>query len=234
MEPACHCCKKGPPEVALKRCAGCSQTQCCSRECQKKDWKSHKQTCGKPQPSTATLGASPSESKPAPSRPLRDLSFTRLDRGTWLHDRLETETYQLLVDAYRLRVEDTYVFCGERMEGSLYATGSHGLSGFRTFLKKAATVPGLLPPWWNDGKKRACEQLGMDRSQWSHLQCPVDEGDIHDHYEDCLFPMKLRMLGDAICGLHPCGRDGTAMRKYMMEKERHQLWVDILSYDRSD
>ncbi|ETS00346.1 putative MYND domain protein, partial [Trichoderma reesei RUT C-30] len=234
MESACNSCKKGPPEVTLKQCSGCSQTQYCSHECQKKDWKSHKKTCRKTQSSNAaskastsgastsgasTSGASTSESKSASARPTHDMPFTRLDQGTWLHDRPERETYQLLIDAYRLRVEDTYTFRGELMEGSLYDNGSHGLRGFRKFLKKAATVPGLLPPWWNDEKKRACEQLGMDKSQWSDLHYAVDKSDIRDHYKDSLFPMKLRMFGDAIYGFNPSGTDGTVMRMIMMAKE---------------
>ncbi|KAL6866581.1 hypothetical protein J3F83DRAFT_761635 [Trichoderma novae-zelandiae] len=227
METACHFCEKGPPEVTLKRCAGCSKAQYCSRECQKADWKSHKKTCGKTQPSaaapktsTATPKASSSETKPASSRPTHAMPFTRLDQGIWLHDRPETETYQLLVDAYRLRVEDTYTFRGEFMEGSLYATGSSGLRGFRKFLKKAATIPGLLPPWWNAESKAACERLGMDRSQWSDLRCAVEKSDIIDHYKDTLFPMKLRMFGDAIYGWNPSGTDGTGMRKQMMAMEQ--------------
>ncbi|XP_044715023.1 MYND finger domain-containing protein [Hirsutella rhossiliensis] len=38
----CNSCKKSPPEVALKRCAKCSTTPYCSRDCQKTDWKVHK------------------------------------------------------------------------------------------------------------------------------------------------------------------------------------------------
>ncbi|PTB64550.1 hypothetical protein BBK36DRAFT_1097040, partial [Trichoderma citrinoviride] len=209
--------KRGPPDATPKQCSGSSQTQYCSGESQKVDWKSHEKTCGKTQPSTATSTsgastteassseASSTESKPGSSRPTHDMPFTRLDQGIWLHDRPEMETYKLLIDAYRLRVEDAYVFRGELMKGSLYATRSSGIQGFRKFLEKAATVPDLLPPWWNDEKKRACENLGMEESQWSSLSYCVEKSDIIDHYKDRLFPMKLRMLGEAIYGEHPSG-----------------------------
>ncbi|TFA98138.1 hypothetical protein CCMA1212_010134 [Trichoderma ghanense] len=191
------------------------------RSREKAESKSHKgETCGKSQPSTATPGASTSKIKPASSRPGHDMPFTRLYQGIWLHDRPEAETYELLIDTYRLRVEDTYVFRGELMEDSLYATRSSGLRGFRKFLEKAAAVPGLLPAWWNEEKKAACEKLGMTRSQWSDLHCAVEKSDIIDHYKDPVFPMKLRMLGVTVYGLHPSGTDGTVMRKLMMTREQ--------------
>ncbi len=74
------------------------------------------------------------------------MPFTRLDEGTWLHNRPETDVYKLLVDAYRLRVEDTHIFKGEAMEDSVYAGCKSGRRSFRKFLRKAATIPGLLPP----------------------------------------------------------------------------------------
>lgn len=112
------------------------------------------------------------------------MPFTRLDNGTWLHNRPEIDVYRLLIDAYRLRVEDTYVMEGDFMEGSIYAGNTDGLRGFRNFLRRAATVSGLLPPWWNNEKKAACEQLGMDTSQWSDLRCAVEKHDIIEQYGD--------------------------------------------------
>ncbi|KAL6802427.1 hypothetical protein J3E68DRAFT_396270 [Trichoderma sp. SZMC 28012] len=156
------------------------------------------------------------------------MPFHRLDEGTWLHNRPETDVYKLLIDAYRLRVEDTYVFKAELMEDSIYAGCKNGRRGFRKFLRKAATVPGLLPPWWTKEKSAACEKLGMDSSQWHSLRCAVEKSDIMEHYGDRLFPMQLRMLADAVCGIHPCGTDGTAMRKFRMVIERAEAKNTII------
>lgn len=168
-------------------------------------------------------GASTSEStRLSPPKGLDQpisMPFTRLDNGTWLHDRPEIDVYKLLIDAYRLRVEDTYVMEGEFMEGSLYAGNAHGLPGFRKFLKTAATVSGLLPPWWNDEKKEACERLGMVKSQWSDLRYAIEKHDVIEHYGDRLFPMQLRMLAEAVYKRGPGGCDGTAMRKMMVSME---------------
>ncbi|KAL7946592.1 hypothetical protein V8C42DRAFT_321153 [Trichoderma barbatum] len=131
------------------------------------------------------------------------MPFHRLNEGTWLHNRPEADVYKLLVDAYRLRVEDTYVFKGELMEDSIHAGRKSGIHGFRKFLKCAATVPGLLPPWWNKEKRKACEKLGMDESQWANLRFATQKSDIMEHYGDRLFPMQLRMLAEAVYGIHP-------------------------------
>ncbi|KAM0466375.1 hypothetical protein ACHAPV_001334 [Trichoderma viride] len=154
------------------------------------------------------------------------MPFTRLDNGTWLHNRPEIDVYRLLIDAYRLRVEDTYVMEGDFMEGSIYAGNTDGLRGFRNFLRRAATVSGLLPPWWNNEKKAACEQLGMDTSQWSDLRCAVEKHDIIEQYGDPQFPMQLRMLAEAVYRRGPDGSDGTAMRKMMASMETGESEAD--------
>jgi hypothetical protein len=46
-EPKCTACKKRKSELetSLKYCAKCKEAEYCSRECQKDDWKRHKQFC---------------------------------------------------------------------------------------------------------------------------------------------------------------------------------------------
>ncbi|PNP49149.1 hypothetical protein THARTR1_10073 [Trichoderma harzianum] len=161
------------------------------------------------------------------------MPFARLDQGTYLHNRPETDVYKLLIDAYRLRVEDTYVFKAELMEDSIYAGCKSGRRGFRKFLRKAATIPGLLPPWWTKEKSAACEKFGMDPSQWQNLQCAVEKSDIMEHYGDRLFPMQLRMLAEAVYGIHPCGIDGTRMRRLMMAAERAEGRIIIMDVSKS-
>lgn len=231
MDARCNACGKGPPEVSLKRCAKCSTTPYCSRECQKVDWKAHKKICSN---NHSTNAASPRLSNSGSTRlsPPKGLDqpismpFTHLDKGTWLHNRPEIDVYRLLIDAYRLRVEDTYTMEGEIMEGSLYACNTDGLRGFRDFLRTAATISGLLPPWWNDEKRTACERLGMDASQWSDLRCAVEKSDIIEQYGDPQFPMQLRMLAEAVYRRGPGGSDGTATRKMMASMERGALGSD--------
>lgn len=219
----CSICEKSPPEVTLKRCAKCSTTPYCSRECQKKDWKAHKKICGSQANSTTPSSTNSTTRNLSPPKGLeRGISspFTRLDQGTWLHDRPEKDVYGLLIDAYRLRVEDMYNIEGDIDEDSLYAGLENGLHGFRRFLKRVTSRPGLLPPWWNASKTKECEELGMTPAQWFNLSCAVEKGDIIENYGDPQFPMQLRMFAEAVYGSAPGGTSGTAMRQMMMSMEQ--------------
>ncbi|KAB5551435.1 hypothetical protein GE09DRAFT_172457, partial [Coniochaeta sp. 2T2.1] len=241
---ACQTCQKSPPEVTIKKCAKCSTTPYCSRDCQKADWKSHKKTCGK----GPGAGSAPEENNFAPdttgdndsasafSRMLRDSlpgsaagghttkmggtpnppkgvdgpitkPFTRLDNGTWLHDRPEKDVYRLLIDAYRLRMEDEYNLEGAADEDSIYGGASNGSAGFKRFLTKIEKKNrNLLPGWWDESKKAACMALGRQRG-WSNLNQAIEKADIIEQYGDPQFPMQLRMFAEPVYGSAPGGGD---------------------------
>ncbi|EQL02299.1 hypothetical protein G6O67_007491 [Ophiocordyceps sinensis] len=200
----CNSCKKSPPEVALNKCAKCSTTPYCSKDCQKADWKVHKKICAK-QADAAANSSGP---------------FTRLENGTWLHDRSEKDVYGLLIDAYRLRAEDMYKIEGEADADSLYGGAADGLRGFKLFLERVERCPGLLPPWWDANKKEECETLGMTASQWHNLRARVEKSDIIKHYGEPKFPMQLRMFAEAVYGRAPGGTNGTSMRRMMAAVEQ--------------
>ncbi|KAL6883163.1 hypothetical protein HDV57DRAFT_495578 [Trichoderma longibrachiatum] len=199
MATSCQNCSKSQPEVTLKKCAKCQTTPYCSRDCQKADWKQHKKVCGKTQGDTqAPMG------KP----------FTRLSNGVWLHDRPESETYELLTDAYRLRVWDD-----KNAGGSVNKSGE----GFQRFLDTAESRRGLLPPWWNQERREACEALGRDPSHWCSLSTPVNKNSIIQRYGEDKFPMQLRMFAEQVLGNGPGGQSGRAMLGMMVRMEGGEL-----------
>ncbi|AEO69034.1 uncharacterized protein THITE_2119025 [Thermothielavioides terrestris NRRL 8126] len=216
MAEQCSACHKSPPEVTLKRCAKCQATPYCSRDCQKADWKVHKKVCGKNGNNAPKAGTTLSPSKGL-DQPIAQ-PFTRLDNGTWLHNRPEKDVYRLLIDAYRMRAEDNHNIEGKA--DGVYGGAPDGLKGLKRFVQLAASRPGLLPPWWNDEKQRECEEFGMDPSQFQNLRRPVQKSDIIEHYGDSRFPMQLRMFAEAVYGRGPGGQDGTFMRKAMMAMEQ--------------
>lgn len=227
MAQCCTACQKAPPEVTLKRCAKCSVTPYCSRDCQKADWKVHKKVCGRNKGTTPDSSSDPEASMAGTMlSPPKGLDqpitqpFTRLHNGTYLHDRPEKDVYHLLIETYRMRVEDNYKLEGEIDDDSLYAGAPNGLKGFKRFLRLAASRPGLLPPWWNAEKQLECERFGMDSSQFQDLRCAVEKSDIIEHYGDPRFPMQLRMLAEAVYLRGPAGQDGSFARKMMVAMEQ--------------
>ena len=235
----CSQCRKAPPEVQLKYCAKCHATQYCSRNCQKADWKSHKKNCGNHGPGASDGGnsnASPSAGRVSAVKGLdghNDKPFTRLDKGTWLHDRPEKDVYRLLIDSFRMRLEDSYVFDCQNTEGTIYAGEPHSLPAFRRFLAKVASRPGMLPPWWTDEKKAECERMGMShrKSNWHNLAFAVEKKDVVEHYGDPQFPMQLRMFAETVYGNVPGGSNGKALRTMLMELEngKSNLQTSLLS-----
>lgn len=222
----CQTCKKTPPQVALKRCAKCSSTNYCSRDCQKADWKSHRKTCGRQDagqssPGSSNRGAAGGAGSPPKGLDLRIPDpFTRLDSGKWLHDRPEVDVYRLLIDSYRMRMEDNYKIEGNADEDSIYGGASDGVVGFRRYLQRVSSKAGLLPSWWTVENVDLCEKLGKAGGEdWYDLGTCIEKSDIIEHYGDPQFPMQLRMFGEAIYGTAPGGMNGTAMRKMLASME---------------
>ncbi|KAF3055451.1 hypothetical protein CFAM422_013076 [Trichoderma lentiforme] len=151
-----------------------------------------------------------------------EMPFTRLDKGTWLHKRPETDVYKILAEAYRLLATEAHFYEGEWMAAMLWGCNLDQ-PGFQRFLRKAATRRGLLPPWWNREKEAACEQFFVNLPERPKMEYIEEIRTIMDHYGDRLFPLQLRMLAEAVYGTHPCGTDGTVMRELMMREERGEL-----------
>ena len=113
-------------ELKLKCCGACKTTFYCSKDCQTQDWPTHK--------------AAHRRAKPKSPADFID-SF---DQKSWIHQFNEQETFKRLVDCYRIRVEDSYVFGGELTD--LYANESP-MNEFKEFLTKAESRDGILPSW---------------------------------------------------------------------------------------
>lgn len=206
---ACRRCKKPEPsnptpEQRLKRCSRCRNSLYCSRACQRADWKTggHKRSC--------TFGA--------------------MANNCYL-DSLpsEEEAMDQLIDAYRLRVEDDFMYRGhlhgrytEKAENNAdeqeqqQDEESPALRDFRHFLDLAEAQIGkdqqqqssddakkssILPSWWSSEKRAICERRAMGTG-WSALHRAVEKEDIQEHYKDSMMPMKLRMLAEAVYGFN--------------------------------
>lgn len=223
------CCKT----ENIKKCAKCSTTPYCSRECQKADWKTHKKICARNAAERTTSStnnnSSGSNSTRAKAKNLSvtvDKPFTRLEKGTWLHDRPKEDVFKLLVDTYRMRLEDDYKYDGDVTVGSVYDGSPNGLPAFRRFMKLVAKRPGLLPAWWDGERQRKeCEAFGMRKEAdgeecWGGLRTCMEKSDIMEYYGDSTMPMQLRMFGEDVYGSGPAGQSGAAMRQLMISGEQ--------------
>ncbi|KAL1837543.1 hypothetical protein VTJ49DRAFT_3666 [Mycothermus thermophilus] len=183
--------------------------------------------------------------KPLPLSPLKGLDqpiphpFTRLETGTYLHDRPIVDVYRILIDAYRLRLDDDRRIAGLPTDDATYlrtpATNpteqpklepppphesGQRLSGFQRFLTLAASRPGLLPDWWTPNKQRECACLALSGALgWQDLLCPVGKAEVKEYYGDGSFVLQLRMLAEMVYGWGPGGEDWTAFRRIMAEME---------------
>lgn len=112
--PICSTCHKPQSELGdeLKHCARCRSARYCSKECQKKDWKTHKRSCTSP-------GATPAPSQSEPQR--HDPGFKAanhlhgLTNDGYLHKLPEKEAFAQIIDCFRMRVEDEYAFAGNNL-----------------------------------------------------------------------------------------------------------------------
>jgi splicing suppressor protein 51 len=189
----CTTCKKPQSElpIPLKRCAKCQSQAYCSRECQKAEWKVHKKTCA----STAGMPKGP-----AGTDGHHNAGFATANRlfggGDELHKMSEKEVFIRLIDTFRMRMEDEYVFAQQNL-------GIYGEENprplFKEFLDLAEKREGLLPKWWGAEKRKECEKVA-GRDPWADISCAVEKSDVIEHYKDAMMPMKLRILGEKIYG----------------------------------
>ncbi|TGJ84650.1 hypothetical protein E0Z10_g4125 [Xylaria hypoxylon] len=208
--PCCAKCNKThDTEAQMRKC--CQDTYYCNRKCERADFQNHKASCLKP--------VFKVDKAPAPlDAPLMKKiykSFHRLKRGDYLQGRPDTDVYKLLIDAYRLRMEDNDVYAGIHYEDSIYGDATDGLEGFRMFLDRAKVITHMMPSWWSDNKQAECEELGRQEG-WSSLSEKIDATSVHEHYSDKFIDIQLRMLAEDIYGTGIGDRQTRLLRDKIM------------------
>ncbi|KAI0394399.1 hypothetical protein F5Y17DRAFT_458034 [Xylariaceae sp. FL0594] len=66
--------------------------------------------------------------------------------GALHNDRPEIDVYRILIDSYRMRIEDEYVFEQKNTSDSIYGGAKTSIRGFEKYLRLFKARPGLLPP----------------------------------------------------------------------------------------
>lgn len=238
---ACATCQK---TTDLQRCTKCKSIKYCSKDCQKKGWKGHKKIC----PLLAQMKANTQDAHPDPSgsaglgssaatgtAKLKNLEthiekpFAKLDNGTWLHGRSEKDTFQLLIDSFRLREDDEYTFKGDASMDSVYDGSADSTVPFKSFLNEVEEKEGYLPDWWNEAKRKECVKFGMRKNQWASLRQAVTKSGIIEYYGSPTMPMQLRMFAEEVLGSSISNIGGAkAMRQFQMMQESGASELDGL------
>ncbi|EQB53197.1 hypothetical protein CGLO_07099 [Colletotrichum gloeosporioides Cg-14] len=131
--------------------------------------------------------------------------WNRLGKGTWFHGQPETDVYKLLMDAYRLRMDDRWDIA--KVKEPALSTGK----------TKSEEGRPMLPTCWNAEKRKECEAVGADTMQWSSLAKKVKKWDIHIHYDDMALAMQLRCVGEKVNNLLVDGRRIAKLPDYLFE-----------------
>jgi splicing suppressor protein 51 len=196
---SCFNCSKLQTELseALKRCSKCQTALYCSQDCQKANWKSHKLTCHRPRAAPPPPPNPPQQAggRHNPGFEGMNVAFG-LDKDDFLHNIPGDKAFNYLIDCFRMRVEDEYVFGGNTI--GIY-NGDKPLPEFKKFLSLAESRQAILPPWWSPAKRWECERLAVNGT-FSNIHGAVEKSDIQEQYNDNMMPMKLRVLGEKIYG----------------------------------
>ena len=232
---SCASCAKS--DIPLLLCSGCKLVSYRNKDCQKAHWKAHKPYCAlktkgaqassKPEAEEDWVDEDEDEPKVIPGSKAGDQDkkpYTAIANNVWLHDRTRTMTFKLLIDSQRIRQRDMLVLDGELMAGTIYNGEPSSEPAFRTFIRKAQAVKGLLPPWWTESSVDDCLKYSRSSARFS-LADAQQKYDIQEAWDDLRMPMKLRMMAEEVYGYTPGGikRDGMLADMLAVERGDHQL-----------
>ncbi|KAL1302359.1 hypothetical protein AAFC00_002763 [Neodothiora populina] len=118
----------------------------------------------------------------------------------WLTNLVQNDVFGVLIDSYRLRADDEFVF--EKKRRGLYAGGRNNkpIDDFKDFLNRAEQAkPKLLPHWLNYSRRLLCERKAEGCSS-PQLMLKINERQINDTYFHKDWPIMMRTLASKIYG----------------------------------
>ncbi|OAA37855.1 hypothetical protein NOR_06932 [Metarhizium rileyi] len=208
----CEKCTKWWPGQKLLRCNTCFTKTCLRCQCELAGGigiHSHVNDCfAFPNNPGVALGPlfKPSLAAVSPRQGLLQpiqKPFTALMEKAWIHDRPSEDTHRLLIDSYRLRLHDAFLFEGDTKPGTIYSGCVDSAANFVLYLQ-AAHGKGLLPRWWTQDAFLQCREMGMADFHFHSLKQPLTQAMVVDYYQDATFPTQLRLFAEDVLGRGTC------------------------------
>lgn len=235
MTAKCAKCSKTAADAgaSLKLCSKCKSIHYCSRDCQKDHWKVHKKDCAANANANtgATFSTSSARNEREPLEVIIEKPFHRLNDKTWLHNRSENDLQKLLIDIYRLRMDDTFKFDHMVETDSLYSGARDGTNGFKKFLGLVEGKAGLLPADWSPEKKEAVIAFGQAEPE-KLLFHKADKETIINRYGNAQMPMQMRLFGEQVYGRGVGGQAGAPIIQLQMQMESGTLHGSTINTNR--
>jgi len=200
----------------------CEAAFYCSREHQVQDWKTHKTECRSRTQQT--------KGKSSGGRGSAD-NKTRASPGAndWPAGLSKSERYEWLCDAYRLRLDDDYVYGGCYLHGCYDpdATKSSIVADFLLFCKLAAKAKVFPADWdWS-----ACLSTAKNLIMYA-----FEKSDAIEKWgsKQPLCTIMLRLLAESVCGsLYHQSDDDVANRNSLSDRIRGSYGSPIAFKDAS-
>ncbi|KAJ5750735.1 MYND domain protein [Penicillium manginii] len=153
--------------------------------------------------------------------------FQRIKDKKWLHDRPKEDIYKLLIDAYRLRMDDDYKFLGLKQPNTPYADANcDGTASLEIFLRMAELLS-LLPTWWDESETTACVESAKLLT-WSNTAIKITADYVRSYYEDPSMPMQLRIIAEQVVRKDIIGIEFLKLLDAEVLLERSHEYVDYV------
>lgn len=116
-----------------------------------------------------------------------------------MYGRFREDVYKLMINAYRLRLDDDSKFLNVLDEDTIFTTTNiQGLTVLDRFIQMAE-LEGLMPGWWNSNEMTVCIATGSSEG-WSSTKRKITITDVNEHYGDPLMGLQLRIFGEQVIG----------------------------------